>query len=170
MDVDTPVQGAGATANTVHQPINPAVQQTVASANTVHPPMDQTGQMNMPAASAKVFAWPLDKMKKAVNPQQGWNGYVDEAQAGDIIRNLPFESYFKCVTNVTRNTLQEGIYVRQAYIDIYDKIKGRLRSSMRGDEDRERAIIHICGTPMIGKTMFLYYVLARLAKLSLIHI
>ena len=42
MDVDLPVQGAGATADTVHPPMNPAVQQTVASDNTVHAPMDQS--------------------------------------------------------------------------------------------------------------------------------
>ena len=169
MNVDPPVQGAGATADTVHPPMNPAVQQTVASDNTVHAPMDQsdqTHQVNMPAASAKVTAVPLDKMKNIAAPGQPeyWSGYASEAKTGDIIRNIPYESYYQCVTNVTRNTLQKGVYVRQAYIDIYHKIKGRLQPVLNADEDRERAIIHICGTPMIGKTMFLYYVLARLAN------
>ena len=169
MTVDPPVQGPGATADTVHPPMNPAVQQTVASDNTVHAPMDQsdqTHQVNMPAASAKVTAVPLDKMKNIAAPGQPeyWSGYASEAKTGDIIRNIPYESYYQCVTNVTRHTLQKGVYVRQAYIDIYHKIKGRLQQVLNTDEDLERAIIHICGTPMIGKTMFLYYVLARLAN------
>ena len=70
-----------------------------------------------------------------------------------------FNEYFR--TNVNMGSLMDYIFIRNVYKSVYEKIKNILQ----GPNDtliKEIKQFHICGTPMIGKTHFLYYVLAQL--------
>ena len=132
-----------------------------------HSPAEDSAANNNQPTPPEGFTVYLDEMKKDESPNAAkeWNGLASAAQAGDVIKNVPGLGYDYCITNLSVDTLQHGIYVRQSYIDIYDKIKTRIELVRRAKVPHlQRAIMHICGTPMIGKTMFLYYVLARLCE------
>ena len=179
--------------------VDAAVQQTGATAETMDD-SDQTDQMNQPtapAAAAPAAAPAPGKDEKAdpeamdtdegykvdlnmmkMNVVEGeeaptWSGPTSSASKGDVIYNIAGPAYDYCMTNVNTDSLQDGIYVRQPYIDLYDKILSRLTDVQAGKKDATKkksskpkrpALIHICGTPMIGKTMFLYYVMTRLCE------
>ena len=86
---------------------------------------------------------------------------LSEAEGGSLMKNIEkeFNEYFR--TNVNMGSLTEYIFIRKAYKSVYEKIK----TSLEGQNEtgtKGKKQFHICGTPMIGKTHFLYYVLAWL--------
>ena len=87
---------------------------------------------------------------------------LSDAVGGSLMKNIGknFHSYMR--TNVNIDSMTDKIFIRDAYIGIYKKIKEKLEAE-KNTGDPMPLLFHICGTPMIGKTHFLYYVLARLA-------
>ena len=86
---------------------------------------------------------------------------LSKAEGGSLMKNIgkDFNEYFR--TNVSMDSLMDYIFIRKVYKSVYEKIKNILQ----GPNDtliKEIKQFHICGMPMIGKTHFLYYVLARL--------
>ena len=55
-------------------------------------------------------------------------------------------------------SLTHYIFIRNVFKSVYEKIKNILEDP----NDTHTKQFHICGMPMIGKTHFLYYVLAWL--------
>ena len=70
-----------------------------------------------------------------------------------------FHDYMR--TNVNIGSMTDSIFIRDAYIGIYKKIKEQLEAH-KNTGNPMPLLFHVCGTPMIGKTHFLYYVLAWL--------
>ena len=86
---------------------------------------------------------------------------LSRAEGGSLMKNIgkDFNEYFR--TNVNMGSLTDYILIRNVYKSVYEKIKNVLQ----GPNDtviKEIKQFHICGMPMIGKTHFLYYVLAWL--------
>ena len=86
---------------------------------------------------------------------------LSEAEGGSLMKNIgkEFKDYLK--TNVNIGSLTDYIFIRNVYKTVYEKVKSHLQDS-DGKLINEKKQFHICGTPMIGKTHFLYYVLAWL--------
>ena len=86
---------------------------------------------------------------------------VGEAEGGSLMKNIgkEFNDYFR--TNVNMGSLTEYIFIRKANKTVYEKIKTSLEAQNK-DGTKGKKKFHICGTPMIGKTHFLYYVLTWL--------
>ena len=85
---------------------------------------------------------------------------LSDAAPGSLMKNIGKDFHFYMRTNVNIESMTDNIFIRDAYIDIYKKIKEKIEAVGKKDS---LMLFHICGTPMIGKTHFLYYVLARLA-------
>ena len=86
---------------------------------------------------------------------------VGEAEGGSLMKNIgrEFNDYFR--TNVNMGSLTEYIFIRKAYKTVYEKIKTSIEDqNKKGTKGKKK--FHICGTPMIGKTDFLFYVLTWL--------
>ena len=86
---------------------------------------------------------------------------LSEAEDGSLMKNIgkEFNEYFR--TNVNMGSLTEYIFISKAYKSVYEKNK----TSLEGQNEtgtKGKKQFHICGMPMIGKTHFLYYVLAWL--------
>ena len=83
---------------------------------------------------------------------------LSEAEGGSLMKNIVknFNEYFR--TNVNMGTLTDYIFIRKVYKSVYEKIENILEDP----KDTCTKQILICGMPMIGKTHFLYYVLAWL--------
>ena len=86
---------------------------------------------------------------------------LSEAEGGSLMKNIgkEFNDYFR--TNVNMGSLMEYIFIRKAYKSVYEKIKTSLEAQNQAGTKGKKQF-HICGMPMIGKTHFFYYVLARL--------
>ena len=86
---------------------------------------------------------------------------LSKAEGGSLMKNIgkDFNKYFR--TNVNMGSLTDYNFIRNMYKSVYEKIKNILQgpsdTCIKGIKQ-----FHICGTPIIGKTHFLYYVLAWL--------
>ena len=99
----------------------------------------------------------IDPHSKVVLPGHS----LSEAEGGSLMKNIgkEFQDYLK--TNVNIGSLTDYIFIRKVYKTVYEKLKSHLQDS-DGKLTKEKKQFHICGTPMIGKTHFLYYVLTWL--------
>ena len=77
------------------------------------------------------------------------------------MKNIGKEFNDYCKTNVNMGSLKEYIFIRKAYKNVYEKIKTSLEAQNQAGTKGKKQF-HICGMPRIGKTHFLYYVLAWL--------
>lgn len=104
---------------------------------------------------------------------------LSAAPTGSLIKNYANKYQMYMTTNITKESMPKKMFVRDSYRVLYDEIKKRLTKGMedryeatKGTEEEEAdyvvsqvySLIQICGTPNIGKTQFLYYVLARLCE------
>ena len=76
-----------------------------------------------------------------------------------FIPNLANSHLDYLVTNIARRSTTPKLYIRNAYKNMYELVAKTIRVE---SEPYEPALIHIGGTPRIGKTHFLYYLMCRL--------
>ena len=86
---------------------------------------------------------------------------LSEAEGGSLMKNIgeEFNEYLR--TNVNIGSLTDLIFIKKVYKSVYEKVKSNLQDS-NVKLINEKKQFHICRMPMIGKTHFLYDVLAWL--------
>ena len=93
-----------------------------------------------------------DRVEKEIDVNAGDNEDDHTISDSDQLHSPPSSTRVLSFSAKLPTARSKDVYVRQAYIDIYDK------------HVKDTNFVLVCGNPGVGKSMFLFYVMHRLLK------